>query len=248
MALTPRQQRTILALGALSYRYFDLVTAGNEGGAAEVRRAFITLYGNGGRAALLEAGLPSRSLPTSIATSRGWYSAYRLASFAVLDGLFASSPEARRALTSMPETLSRLPAWWNGAGRPVLSARVTTSFLEALMEMEYAPLTHQGLTTAIDSYLADPTPIVDDWVDTGDTSPPSPGSTIADQPTTPTTATVRRPATTRSPSTSSSLPIQLPGTTVKPRAGSGANWLYVVGGVTILFGLGYGLWRIRRVG
>lgn len=116
------------------------------------------------------------------------------------------------------------------------------------MEVEYAPQTVAGFTAAINAYLVDPTPVVDDWVDTGDiTAPPSPGSSIGTQPTSPTTTTpARRPATRPATRPAQTTPIALPGTRVEARPGSGATWFYVLGGVVLAGGLGYGLWLARR--
>lgn len=243
-----------MALGALGFRYFDLVTAGNDAAAAEARRTFIGFYTNGGRAALLAAGYPSAAL-LPLAANRGWYANFRLAVMAAMGAASSREAEIVQALQIMPSELSRLPAWWNGAGRPVIGGRLPTSFLEALMEVEFAsPQTVAGFTSAVNGYLLDPTPLVDSWVDTGGDAPPSPGSSVAPQPTTPTVATtVNTPRTPRTPprvtgswSVSSDGRIALPGTTVKSRAGSGATWLYVLGGTVIAAGLGYGLWLAKR--
>jgi hypothetical protein len=247
MSLNSREKRTILALGALAFRYFDLVTAGNEAAAAEVRRAFIGLYAGGGRAALVQLNPAGASaLPRSLNAARGWYTDFRAAAIGSIASATMSSTgasqEIAQALRTTPIPLGSLPAWWNGAGRPVIGARLGTSLLEALMEVEYAPQTVAGITAALNAYFADPTPVVDDWVDTGGDAPPSPGSSVAAQPTTPTVASVI--ASGGAPASPS--PIALPGSVVKPRAGSGATWMYVLGGVVLAGGLGYGLWLARR--
>lgn len=165
MTFSPAQQnaRLGIALAALAMRYFELVAQQNDSQAAEVRRAFTTLYlSRGGRAALVAAAPQAASvLPSSISTS-GWSANLRTA---MMFALNISVRGVTPAVASMPSTFSQLGAWWRNASGQV-QGNLQLDALEVLMDLEGVPAQQAALLAAVDDFTAGPgLPINDPWVD-----------------------------------------------------------------------------------
>lgn len=200
MSFSPAQQNARLgtALAALAMRYFELVAQQNDSQAAEVRRAFTTLYlSRGGRAALVAAAPQAASvLPSSISTS-GWSANLRTA---MQVALHMSVRGITPAVTSMPSTFSQLGAWWRGASAQIQGS-LQLDALEVLMDLEGVQSTQAALLAAVDDFTAGPgLPINDPWVDETPTQSVqaaaaaiAQGSTTQGSPTTPRASTQRCP-------------------------------------------------------
>lgn len=165
MSFSPAQQNARLgtALAALAMRYFELVAQQSDSQAAEVRRAFTTLYlSRGGRAALVAAAPQAANvLPSSISTS-GWSAGLRTA---MMFALNISVRGVTPAVASMPSSFSQLGAWWRGASGQV-QGNLQLDALEVLMGLEGVPAQQAALLAAVDDFTAGPgLPINDPWVD-----------------------------------------------------------------------------------
>ncbi len=165
MSFSPAQQNARLgtALAALAMRYFELVAQQSDSQAAEVRRAFTTLYlSRGGRAALVALGIPTAALPTTISTA-GWNTNLRTATQgSIRVAVSASVP----VLQTMPTAFSALGAWWRGGAGAQLMGMLQLNALEILMDLEGVPAQQAALLAAVDDFTAGPgLPINDPWVD-----------------------------------------------------------------------------------
>lgn len=200
MSFSPAQQNARLgtALAALAMRYFELVAQQSDSQAAEVRRAFTTLYlSRGGRAALVSANAAAaRVLPTSISTS-GWSTNLRTAmQFALQMSVNSVTP----VVTSMPTAFSALGAWWRSSSAQV-QGNLRLDALEVLMDLESVPAQQAALLAAVDDFTAGPgLPINDPWVDETPTQSVqaaaaaiAQGSTAQSSPATPRASTQRCP-------------------------------------------------------
>lgn len=230
ISATQFQARLGMALGALAIRYLDLVAEGRNADAGAVRRAFSTVYlSRGGRAALRSFGQPT-SLPTTLSSS-GW--SENLAA-AMAASIVVMAPSALPSLQGMPTAFNALGAWWRSVGADVQS-RFQLTALEVLMELEAVPAQEGPLLAAVDLFIAGPMPeIRDPWVE-------QPGGLSADgSPSLTTVTPVDQPVRT------STDVFTVLGRTNTPKRPVSVSWPWVIAGLGLAVGLGYGGYLVYR--
>lgn len=233
-----------LALCGLAIRYLDLVAEGRNADAAAVRRAFTTLYlSRGGRSALVALGVPAAALPTTIPTT-GWSSNLRVA----LQGAIRVGIGVAPALSSMPTSFDAVGGWWRRSSAEVQAGMRLTA-LEVLMDLEAVPAQEGPLLAAVDLFLAGPPPVLrDPWVDqpdapSHDTGPSRTDVRPANTPTVPTPSTPDAP---RDRVRGGDVVFTLLGERDKTRTKPSVSWPWIVAGLGLAVGLGYGGYLVYR--
>lgn len=250
--MTREQARSIVTMFALGVYYLDNVAAGNNDVAAATRRVFCAEYNARGLRALVETGYAPEAFPERLDPALGWNPAFRLVLFAVLSFI-------TRIPLTIPRYFNQLAAWWR-SNKSTVEAKIPLGALELVMPLEWAaPSTDAQVTQTIAEAFAEIDRDAaaaraiesDPWVD--EDPPLAVSTTVAAEAAQDLAATDRGAvmevvdeqtgAVTSAPSP---VTVIRESPTIRGNAWKWPDWPWIVGGVVVVGGLGYGLALLAR--